>query len=825
MKPEANREWPVYLSEKLQSKLALIPEYPMTVVSAPLGYGKTVTMRAYLERCAAGILWSTVYNDDADGFFTDFCIAFAKEDGAFSDALKGAGMPRDSHARRQFIQRLEAFCAARERPVFLVLDQMELAADQEVRGFLHFFIRQMPSGFHLVLIGRARTLQLDSDFLLSGLVHFISCEDFELSLTDIEQYAKMCKLALPNGATARLFALTGGWMTLIRMNLREYREFGGIYTQEEMLQIIEVSLFEPLEPEKKQMLKAVSVCDSFSKEQACFLYNAPEGERLLDSLVNDAHYIRFHRPSGKYLLFAPLAAYLKAYHHTCPRAEFHERMNRLACWYLQKDENALARRIFHSVQNYSALMEAVEKRRFIVHYGLDEQEFISYYTDCPPQIRAQHPKAIMTFARQMFALGNREMGMDACKEFISIMCKKTDMPSEERRQLMGTYELLLSYAQYNDLPEMLAHLHKAKELLGSADVAVPWPDTGLNDASSLLFMYHRKLGCLREETRLFSEYAPLYSSLIGGRMDGADLLMQSERLFLLGDVQEADILLNKAVMTLHRDTQWSMWLCAVTLQVRIGLVEGSWETVRRLIDEVKTAVAEKNENRLFPADMLLEIFVYGKLGLPYDIPARMVERLTSRQTYGFRAVSMLHYTYGEALLAARSAVKLLALADSYLESARKYPNLYAELMLEIEIAAAYELINDRQKAETHLVRALEIADPDGILMPFVEMYRYIRSIAERLSQRRMPLLQNILLHGQAYVEGVGRILGKHFSQVNHGLTSRELEIAKLAAKRLSNQEIANRLGISESTVKTQLARAFSKLEIQKRRDLAGFFPS
>lgn len=817
-------EWPIYLPQKLQDKLELIAQYPMTVVAAPMGYGKTVAVRVFLEKCNADVLWSTSFNDNADGCFIDFCAAFQKVDAAFCNMLKNNGLPRENGEQRIFIERLNTFCAERERPLLVVLDQLELSADKEVRAFLYFLIRQVPENFHLVVIGRNRALQLDNDFRFSGSVNFIACDDFEFSLNDIERYAKLCKITLSGHMASKLLALTGGWVALINMNFRELRAYGGIYTREEMLRVIESSLFAPLEEEAQQLLKAVGVCENFTGDQVRFLYRSPNTERWLDLLVNDLYYIRFSRTSGKYHIFSPIAAYLKSYYKICPRQEQEDRLNRLAYWHLQMDENAIARRIFHSVHNFNALMEAVEKRRFIVHYGLDEQEFISYYTDCPPQIRAQHPKAIMTFARQMFALGNYEMGTAVCDEFMTVMRERSDMPQSERCQLMGTYELLLSYACYNDIEQMLTHLHKAKQLLQNVDVAMPWPDTGLNDSSSMLFMYHRKAGSLRKEVRAFSEYAPLYSSLIGGRMDGADLLMQAEQHFVMGSVQEADILLNKAYLLIRHDAQGCVWQCAAMLQARIGLVNGQWESVQRQLEEAKTFVAQKEEKRVFPYDLLLEIFVFNKLGIPRTIPPEIVERLTSRQMRGFRAISMLHYIFGESLLVSREAVKLLAYSDGYFECARKYPNLYAELMLEIEIASAYEMINDQQKAETHLIRALEIAEPDGILMPFVELYRYIRPITERLLQQRTALLHNIAVYGQAYIEGIGCIMGKHFSNVNHGLTSREMEIAQLAAKRLSNQEIAEKLGISESTVKTQLARAFSKLGIQKRRDLAGFFP-
>ena len=49
-----------------------------------------------------------------------------------------------------------------------------------------------------------------------------------------------------------------------------------------------------------------------------------------------------------------------------------------------------------------------------------------------------------------------------------------------------------------------------------------------------------------------------------------------------------------------------------------------------------------------------------------------------------------------------------------------------------------------------------------------------------------------------------------------GLTPRELEILEAMAAGLSNKEIAERLFVSENTVKTHAARLFSKLSAKRR---------
>ena len=51
------------------------------------------------------------------------------------------------------------------------------------------------------------------------------------------------------------------------------------------------------------------------------------------------------------------------------------------------------------------------------------------------------------------------------------------------------------------------------------------------------------------------------------------------------------------------------------------------------------------------------------------------------------------------------------------------------------------------------------------------------------------------------------------------LTPRELEILRLVAVRLDNQEIANRLTISVGTVKIHLHHVYEKLQLRGRHDL------
>ena len=77
------------------------------------------------------------------------------------------------------------------------------------------------------------------------------------------------------------------------------------------------------------------------------------------------------------------------------------------------------------------------------------------------------------------------------------------------------------------------------------------------------------------------------------------------------------------------------------------------------------------------------------------------------------------------------------------------------------------------------------------------------SRARQSSCKKSPSLPNPFILNQPQLDALG-------------ITPRELEILSLIAQGLSNREIADRLFVSENTVKTHCSRAFDKLGARRR---------
>ena len=142
------------------------------------------------------------------------------------------------------------------------------------------------------------------------------------------------------------------------------------------------------------------------------------------------------------------------------------------------------------------------------------------------------------------------------------------------------------------------------------------------------------------------------------------------------------------------------------------------------------------------------------------------------------------------------------------------------LHVRVQTAAAYERLGKHEDARAWLADALRDAEPDGLVMPFVENYGYLAPLLSR--EVRSGLTARIIELGEAAQR---RGAGETLPAVLAALTAREVEVVRLIAQRLSNREIAEKLFLSEGSVKQYVKTIYDKLHIEgdtrtKRRRLA-----
>jgi LuxR family maltose regulon positive regulatory protein len=131
-------------------------------------------------------------------------------------------------------------------------------------------------------------------------------------------------------------------------------------------------------------------------------------------------------------------------------------------------------------------------------------------------------------------------------------------------------------------------------------------------------------------------------------------------------------------------------------------------------------------------------------------------------------------------------------------------------------ALAADRLRDDHRAREAITRAVHIAAPQRICLPFLTFDRSrVPQLLERLvdSESTHAGFVNDLLRlsaptGQPHIEPV---------PLREPLTARELAVLELLPTMQSNNEIADEMFVSVNTVKAHLKGLYRKLDVQNRR--------
>ncbi|MBE6674100.1 MAG: helix-turn-helix transcriptional regulator [Ruminococcaceae bacterium] len=145
-----------------------------------------------------------------------------------------------------------------------------------------------------------------------------------------------------------------------------------------------------------------------------------------------------------------------------------------------------------------------------------------------------------------------------------------------------------------------------------------------------------------------------------------------------------------------------------------------------------------------------------------------------------------------------------------------------EIFLRLSCAVAYHNSGQRELAIEHIDKALSLVLPDGLYGIIVEYIRHFDGLLEE----RLELIDTnaIILVKELYKTysvGWARLSGAVRNRyIASNLTSREREVAKLAAFGFTTREISSLLYISESTVKQTVLRVVQKTGVKDRSEFS-----
>jgi LuxR family maltose regulon positive regulatory protein len=343
-------------------------------------------------------------------------------------------------------------------------------------------------------------------------------------------------------------------------------------------------------------------------------------------------------------------------------------------------------------------------------------------------------------------------------------------------------------------------------------------------------------GKLRSVEALYRE-AIQFASEKGGRQYGSLGATYVGLSDLLREKNELDAARQMVVQAIQNMERWQnptdMVNGFVTL-ARISLSQGEAETAA---EALRKAVEVSRQGNIFPITRQTLEACQVRLWLENEDLAIVDQWMAGRfageiqfdekVTASDRQMDFLHELEGITMarvFIARNefdrALHALSILVAAAESAGRYSRLIEIYLL---TALALHGSGKRDQALNVLMKSLALAGPEGYVRIFLDEGRPMEELLQACSRRAEgtlktyieKLLKAFLMPSPGKQAGMSTSTSKPESLVEP-LTGREAEVLRLLTAGLSNQQIAERLYLSEGTVKTHTHNLYGKLGVQSR---------
>lgn len=190
---------------------------PLTLVSAPAGYGKTVLVTSWAARVRGPATLVHMTMDDGDENPTGFWTSALEGLRCSGLDVSGLRMTASSDVvDRPMLMRLAQRIAAHDEPVVWVLDCAESSLSPILGDGLHRVIRSCAGRLRVILLTRADPPLPLHRYRLDGAITEIRAADLAFTATEVATLLKRAGLDLAPVDVAALRARTAGWPAGLR---------------------------------------------------------------------------------------------------------------------------------------------------------------------------------------------------------------------------------------------------------------------------------------------------------------------------------------------------------------------------------------------------------------------------------------------------------------------------------------------------------------------------------------------------------------------------------------------------------------------------------
>jgi LuxR family maltose regulon positive regulatory protein len=848
--------------EALSERLSAIRPGGVGLVSGPAGSGKTVLLRSWAENMREPVAWVTVDRDERDAQHFWIIVADALAGATGQPELADPVAPNPSFRGSAVVERLLSGLDSLEEPLALVIDDLHELNSAEALGCLELLLVQRPGKLRTVLASREEAELSLHRLRLAGDLTEIRGEQLLFSVAETRELMQASGIELSDSGLALLYERTEGWVAGLRLAAlslaghpdpeRFVAEFSG--SERTVAGYLMGEVLERQSAEIRELLLRTSILDRLSGPLADFLTGSSGSERILQGLEDVSAFVTsLDAARSRFRYHHLFADFLRLeLRRTDPDSV--GRLHREAAgWYEEHGSPVEAIRHAQAAEDwrYAARLLA----DCYISLGLDGRlatlrELLSIF---PHEAAAEDPELAVALAgAQMF---NGDLYDTAA--YIKLAEQLAGEVAEDRRwrfdlrmagtklslarrggDLDATIEAMRSLQEVlvaqpaQDMERAADHRATALMNLGIAELwALHLSDARahLEEAIALARRIGRpylEVGCLaplgvaevvagkpiKGGIRL-AEQAIEIAEANGWAEDPIivpALVIEAYELVWMGDFEAAERRLERAERALPAEGEPVIELVARYSRGLLRFARGRLEEALEALSSAEGVRQRLSKNILTvdPRVQLIEVQV--RLGQTDAAAAALAELSAEERNRAEMRLAAAAVHLGEGDPEQALAVLRPTIERSAPTIHPRTPSMDALLWA----AAAHDALGDIRAVEESVERALDVAEADGLLLPFA--MAPVRLLLERHPRHKTAhstLLSEIL----DLIAGSGRPRGEP-APLQEELSEAELRVVRYLPSNLRAPEIAAELFVSPNTVRTHLRHIYSKLDAHSRKE-------
>lgn len=807
-----------YFSEHLEKCLQRISVNRNTLVEAPAGYGKTTAVRHSFEVKGRKAFWFRPEKESMSLSYKEFIGLLGHSDMETAENLMALGLPNRNNIEEicHLIYSVDA-----DEDIYYVLYDKPFLPKQYRDKILGSLFSNRSKKLHRIFITDSHESALPC--LCPEIeVCCITAKDLVLQPEDIREFYGKNGVTISNGQAVESFEMSGGWLLALTLNLEYCGSRGYTGQQIAVDELIEEMFFSHLSKKDQETVLLLGLFDEASEGQICELADLSETTEKLRSLLDKAPLVSYDRVRGKYTLHHVMKKFLGLRLENSPEKVKKRVYTRAGRWYRKNNDRKNAIFCYYRAEEYEEILSLDLTNLIRLKYKqLTFPEMAKKIAEKTiVTVKQNNILKILKLAYIIFSSGD----IETYEKILNKLHKYTKNSDDKR--LEGEWELINAYRFFPDLGAMRLGLARAEKLLSGKSRVLSSREVCLFGCPSPWYLLYAEPGCAEALIRDVEKVSEIFIRITGGRMTGVPDLLRGEIACMQGDIRSAELYAYKASYAAESADQAAVAYGAGLLLGRIAIARADMYALKETLRSIE------NISRLFPfleETSINEYMLHSVRNMIFSILAKtdmLVEDDTSAhipEDIDAFGVLMTSYVRVTECIKNKEYCQVIGYMEAILNVDRKKCTAAARHYIYIGLSLCYMAVGEMEAASLYLGRAIEVSSPDRIYLTFVRFLQYLQPLMEQpeLQKKYAKEIKDILLVKALFPQKAEALFDEKANIVAaERLTRREYEIAKLAAAGMRNKEIAEKLSISERTVKAHMTVVFQKLGVNSRTKLA-----